>query len=255
MPKVTAIVADDDKLSLEHTKSKLDENWPDIVISGTASNGIEALKLIGNLQPDIAFLSIKMSGMSGIEVAQKVLHTCKVVFITVFDQYIVKVLENEAIDHIITPISSKRLLKTVERIKIHLEQNYIQSNLPLIYEKIQSNMTGRMVTPKYLTSIKLIVKGSERVVPVNQIYYFQSNKKHTNVITENLEVLISKPISKLADELDPDKFFQIHKTTIVNTKFIENVTSSPSNRGLLKIKGRPEILTVSRKFSSIFERL
>ncbi len=255
MPKVTAIVADDKKLSLEHIKSKLDENWPDIVISGTASNGNEALKLIVDLQPDIAFLNIRMAGLSGIEVAQKVLHTCKVVFITDFDQYIVKVLENEAIDYIIKPISTKRLIKTIEHVKIRLEQNFIQSNLPLIYEKIQSNMSGRAVSPNYLTSIKMVVNGSERVVPVSQIYYFQSNKKHTMVITENLEILINKPISTLAHALDPDKFFQIHRTTIVNKAFIDNVSASPSNRGLLTIKGRPETLTVSRKFSSVFEQL
>ncbi|MCK5542167.1 MAG: response regulator transcription factor [Desulfobacterales bacterium] len=256
MSKVTAIVADAEKLSLEHIKTKLDENWPDIVISGTASNGYDALKLIEKLQPDIAFLDVKLPGLSGIEVAQKILNTCKIVFITVFDNYAVNAFENEAIDYIIKPVSTKRLIKTIERIKLQLSQNFIQSNLPLIYEKVQANMSGlEQVLPKYLTWIKAAVKGSVRIIPVDQIHYFQSSNKYTMVITEEMEAQIKKSIPQLANELDPDMFFQIHRTTIVNASFIEKVSTSPTKRTLLKLKGRPEIHTVSRKFESVFKQM
>ncbi len=163
---------------------------------------------------------------------------------------------NISIDYIIKPVSTKRLLKTIERIKIQLEQNFIQSNLPLIYERIQANISGlEPVIPKYLTLIKALIKGAVRLIPVDQIQYFQSSNKYTMVYTDELEAPIRKSISQLANELDPEMFFQIHRSTIVNAAFIEKVSTSPTNRGLLKLKGRPEIHTVSRKFTSVFKQM
>ena len=254
MSEIVAIIADADERSQEDIRSILKKNWPDIVVAGRASNGHQTLELIGKIQPEIAFVDVKMPGLSGVEVAQKVLNTCKVVFITEYDQYIVNAFKSEAIDYLLKPFSKKQIIKTIERIKIRMEENFIQSNLPLIYEKLQSNISGKE-TPVYIKWIKALIKESVKLIPVDQIHYIQSNNRHTLVHTEDMEIPVKKSISELIKELDPEKFLQISRSIIVNAVYIEKVSKSPTDRGLLKLKNRPEIYTISRKFSSAFKNI
>lgn len=117
MEIIKAVIADDEKHLRLYLKKKLQEIWPELDICGEADNGNEALKLIEDLKPDIAFLDIKMPGMSGMDVAAKVGLTCRVVFITAYDQFAVDAFDNQAIDYLLKPVSSERLIKTVERLK------------------------------------------------------------------------------------------------------------------------------------------
>ena len=117
MANLKAIIADDEEQLRIYLKSKLAELWPELIICGEAENGLEALKLIETCRPAIAFLDIKMPGLSGIEVAQKISTNCRVVFITAFDQYAIEAFENEAVDYLLKPVTDKRLEKTIERLK------------------------------------------------------------------------------------------------------------------------------------------
>ena len=117
MTQTTAIIAEDEKQLRNYMFKKLMEVWPELHIVGAAENGDEALDLIQRLRPHVAFLDIRMPGLSGMSVAGKVLHFCRVVFVTAYDQYAVDAFEAEAVDYLLKPVNRKRLEKTVLRLK------------------------------------------------------------------------------------------------------------------------------------------
>ena len=94
-----------------------------------------------------------------------------------------------------------------------------------------------------------------RLIPVDEIVYFQSDEKYTRVVMEDGEVLVRKPIKELLDELDPERYWQIHRSTIVNTRAIAFVTRGLRDQAEMKLKGRTETLTVSRNFTHLFRQM
>lgn len=118
MKMVKAVIADDDEQLRLFLKTKLIQVWPDLEICGEAENGIRALELIQSIQPDVAFLDIRMPGLSGMEIAKKVGTMCRIVFITVSGEYALEAFENEALDYLLKPVSEQRLKKTVARFKV-----------------------------------------------------------------------------------------------------------------------------------------
>lgn len=255
MPKTTAIIADDEELSRAHLKKQLLKIWPDLVISGEAENGLESIDLIEAHQPDVVFLDIRMPGKSGMEVAKKIPHQCNIVFITAYDQYAVDAFENEAIDYLLKPVLEERLEKTVARIKDKIMKEDDLSNMPEVIERLSSILNRRADSSGYLKWIRAQIDHSVRLIPVEKVYFFQASDKYTRVVTKNREALIRKAISELAAELDPDRFFKIHRKTIVNVNFIEKIDTSATGRGLVKLKGRSEIHTVSRSYTHLFRKM
>ncbi len=254
MGKIKAIIADDEAPSRAHVRSRLLKVWPELDIRGEAENGEEAIELIEAVRPDVAFLDIKMPGCSGIEVARRAAGKCRVVFITAYDQYAIDAFENEAVDYILKPASIERLAKTVQRVKKRIAESSHAGDMTGMLERMISRMKPEGGT-RWLQWIKARVNGAIRLIPVDQVCFFQSDNKYTLVATPTTEALIRKTILELSEELDPDAFFRIHRGAIVNAKFIEKVTSSPTGRGLVKLVGRPEILTVSRSYTAIFKQM
>jgi len=255
MRKITAIIADDEELSRVHLKTRLYKVWPDLIITGEAENGLEAIDLINAHKPDVAFLDIRMPGVSGIEVARKFSSQCKIVFITAYDRYAVTAFENEAMDYILKPVLEERIEKTIKRIKERiLHEDYI-TNMPEIIERLSSNLEKKKQSSGHLKWIRVQINHSIKLIPVEKIYFFEASNKYTRVLTKNREALIRKPISELASELDPDMFFKIHRKTIVNAHFIEKVDTSTTGRGLIKLFDRTEIHTVSRSYTHLFRQM
>lgn len=255
MHEITAIVADDEELSRAHLKTQLLKVWPDLVICAEAENGLEAAEMIENHQPDVAFLDIRMPGLSGIEVAKQFSPQCKIVFITAYDRYAVTAFENEAIDYILKPVLEERLEKTINRIKEKMLQEDYLANMPEVIERLSSILNGKQDNSGYLKWIRVKIGHSVRLIPVDKIYFFEASNKYTRVITKNREALIRKPISELSRELDPDIFFKIHRKTIVNANFIEKIDTSTTGRGLIKLIDRSEIHTVSRSYTHLFRQM
>jgi DNA-binding LytR/AlgR family response regulator len=255
MNEVTAIIADDERLAREHLKTSLLRLWPQLSICGEAENGFEALKLIEKHNPDVAFLDIRMPGVSGINVARKIVGTCRVVFITAFDTYAVDAFENEAIDYILKPALPERLQKTISRIQKDILKDTYTQDISEVLERLSLVLEQPKKTSGYLKWIRAQVKQSVRLVPMEKVYFFQADNKYTRVVTLNSEVLIRKTISELAELLDPEMFFRIHRKTIVNAAFIEKIDKSSTSRGLVKLTGRPEIHIVSRRFTHLFRQM
>jgi len=255
MQEIKAIIADDEKQLRSHLKSMLSKVWPDLIICGEARNGREALELIEKHRPDIAFLDIRMPGLSGMEVAGKVAGSCWVVFVTAYDQYAIEAFENEAIDYLLKPVTRERLEKTARRLK---EQIDSYTKPPVDFSEIVNKLIVNlqdMETPGYLQWLKVQKRDGIRLIPVDEVYYFKASDKYTMVITKEGESLIRKPIKDLADELDPDKFWRVHRGTIVNAGCISEVSRSLTGRSVIRLKDLPETLTVSRSYVHLFKQM
>ncbi|MGO8990253.1 MAG: LytR/AlgR family response regulator transcription factor [bacterium] len=250
-----AIIADDEKELRTYLKSILSEIWPELVICGEAENGKEAVELVESKHPQIAFLDIRMPGFSGMEVAKRIAGQCRIVFVTAFDQYAVEAFEREAVDYLVKPVSKDRLVQTVQRLKNQLNSSTEPpARLAEVVEQILSKLPAKVGTD-FLRWIKTQDKDSVRLVPVEEADYFKAEDKYTLVVTKQGESLIKKSIKELAQELDPGQFWQIHRGTIVNVSKIDKVSRSLTGRGMLKLKGRPELLTVSRNYLHLFKQM
>ena len=258
MKKITAIIADDEKQLRLHLKNKLSQIWPELKICAEAENGIEAVKLAKKHKPDIAFLDIKMPGKSGLEAAGEINTICRIVFITAYDQYAVDAFENEAIDYILKPVENIRLKKTVTRLK----ERFIAENNPAdtpkdinqILKKISETISTTQEN-KYLQWIKAQHGDSIRLIPIDEITIFQSTDKYTAVISKGKEYLIRKTIKKLETMLDPEKFWKIHRGTIVKVSAITKVSRSVTGRNIIKVKEHEKPITVSRSYVHLFKQM
>jgi DNA-binding LytR/AlgR family response regulator len=250
-----AFIADDEKELRKYLRSLLSKIWPDLVVCGEAGNGEEALQSIESLRPQIAFLDIKMPGLTGVEVARKISGLCHIVFITAYDKYAVSAFEMEAVDYILKPVSEERLAETVRRLCEKLTSSTSPS--VVISEAIERALAkiAKIESPNFLNWIRAQQKDVVRLIPVEEIDFFKADDKYTLVMTKEGEALIKKSIKELAKELDPDRFWQIHRGTIVNVSRIDRMSRSITGRGVLKLKGRPEFLIVGRNYLHLLKQM
>lgn len=255
MPDIKAIIADDEPNIRNYIRSKLAKLWPELAICAEAGDGITALDMIRSEKPDIAFLDIRMPGLSGIQVAEKAAGSCRVVFITAHDNHAVDAFKNEAVDYLLKPVTVDRLKKTVARLKARMHHS---APVPdHVFDLLRRMMTSAASAdkPRALSWIKAPCKDGMQIIPVDDIYYFTKQDQYTALVTVNGEFLISTPIKQLATELDADRFWQIHRATIVNVNYIQKVSRSVTGRGVIKLKNRPETLTISRSFLHLFRQM
>jgi DNA-binding LytR/AlgR family response regulator len=252
--RIKAIIADDEALSRELLVSQLTSLWPELKICGLAQNGQQAQTMIEALKPDCAFLDIKMPGLSGMEVACQMAGRCRVVFITAYDQYAVDAFENEAVDYILKPALDERLIKTIRRLKARIDaQTPIADNSPLLKQLL--SLVREKPGRKFLQWIRVQVKESVMLIPTQKVYFFKADGGYTAVMTKSDQYLIRKTISDLVEQLDPAVFFQIHRGVIVNAYCIDKISFLPASRGMLRLKDRDEVLTISRSYSRIFKKM
>jgi DNA-binding LytR/AlgR family response regulator len=255
----TAIIADDERLMRDQLRMRLEQVWPELEIVGEARNGEEAVDLVGQHQPDLTFLDIRMPGKTGMEAAREIGERSQIVFVTAYDQYAVEAFERGAVDYVLKPSEPERLKVTVERLKERLQarqgkpgavvNDSVTAMLSQLAEKIAAPK------PKHLQWIQASIGQDLRMIPVEDILFFRSDEKYTCVQTATFEALIRKPVRDLADELDPALFWQIHRATLVNVNAIEGVTRDIRGRHLVLVKGRSEKLEVSRSFLHLFKQM
>lgn len=259
----TAILADDEPLLRDQLKLRLSKLWPDLKLAGEAVNGAEALAMFEELEPDVVFLDIHMPVMNGLEAARLIgrgrSKRAHIVFITAFDEHAVEAFEHGAIDYVLKPFNEVRLSETVARLQERLaakgpaEDGAADEDVARVLRQLSARMG--MPAESYLKWIKASVGQTVRLIPVDEVIYFQSDEKYTRVVLDDAEVLIRKPIKELLEELDPEQFWQIHRATIVNTRAIAGVVRGLRDQADLKLKGRPETLTVSRNFTHLFKQM
>ncbi|MCK5350773.1 MAG: response regulator transcription factor [Desulfobacula sp.] len=254
MKQFTAIIADDEENLRIGIGLLLERLWPELKILGQAQNGIEALSLINKKKPDIAFLDIKMPGLTGVKVAKKVSNVCKVVFITAYDQFAVQAFESEAVDYILKPLTPKRLETTIARLKNQLDDQDRPRDFDAKMKKIIQVLENKDV-PEYLRLIKVKTGSELRFVPVSQVLYFKAEDKYTIVQTAVNEFLIKTPIKELDNELDPNQFWRVHRSSIVNIERIQTIKRSFTNQMVIGFDQTDHSIAVSRSYEHLFKQM
>ena len=250
----SALIADDEPLLSEDLKRRLTALWPELEICAVCHDGIAALERLQQIKPDVAFLDIRMPGLTGLEVAARLDYSCQVVFVTAYDQYAVEAFERAAVDYVLKPADDVRLAQTVARLRraVAAPSDTERSRLAAVLEKVSLQDTAK---PAPLRWIRAAVGDAVRLVPVAEVRYFQAADKYTAVMTEAGELLIRTPIRELVGQLDPEVFWQVHRGTIVNAKFVTAARHDESGRVLLGVRDRPERLTVSRAYAHLFRQM
>lgn len=240
----------------EQLRARLAEAWPDLKLVAEVTNGAEAVAAVQHHHPDLAFLDIRMPGMTGIEAAREIGGACHIVFITAYNEYAVDAFEHGAVDYVLKPAEVERLAITVDRLKRRLGSK--PSDLRALLSQLSAKLDasdGLGAERNHLQWIQASVGQQLRLIPTAEILFFRSDEKYTRVQTETFEALIRKPIKELTDELDPEQFWQIHRATIVNAKAIAGVTRDFRGRQLVLIKGHSEKLEVSRNYTHLFKQM
>jgi len=250
----TAVVADDERLMREQLIGRLKQAWPELSIVGEASNGREAVALVRSLEPDIAFFDISMPEMDGVQAAQAVAGDVHVVFVTAHDEYAIKAFEQGAVDYVLKPAEPGRLAITCERLRERLES--APDPMRELLAQLSQRLGGSPVKPReYMRWVQASVGATIRMIPTSDILFFRAEDKYTRVQTPTIEALIRKPIKELLDELDPNEFWQIHRSTVVRVDAIEQVSRNFRGQQIVHVKGRPDKLEVSRTFTHLFKQM
>lgn len=252
MKPIRAIIADDEEQLRGLLHRKLASRWPELEIVAEAGDGEQALGLLRDLRPDIAFLDIRMPGMSGIDVAKQALGTSLFVFVTAYDKYAVAAFENEAVDYILKPVSDDRLKKTITRLKARLAVDRPLADISAVLEKVSQKLKQ---APEHLQWIKAQQKDGVRLVPVADIFYFKATDKYTTLRTRDAELLIRKSLGDLEKELDPELFWRVHRSAIVNVRQIHAVSRAVAGTGSIKFKDIPDRIAVSRQYGHLFRQM
>jgi DNA-binding LytR/AlgR family response regulator len=228
-------------------------------IVAKAANGIDALRLVDELEPDIVFLDIQMPGMTGLEVAAQLAagkQAPHIVFITAHDHYAVEAFEHSACDYLLKPASLERLGRTVAKLKAALGARPAGEA-----DALRALLTQLGVAPVAapaappLQWIRAAHGRETRLISIDEVVYFQSNDKYTSVFLQEGESLIRTPLRQLREQLDDAHFWQIHRGIIVAAKYIESSHTDFRGRLMVKLKGRAEQLVVSRNYVDLFRQM
>jgi DNA-binding LytR/AlgR family response regulator len=256
----TALIADDEPLLREELARLLADAWPDLRVVAQARNGREAIERFEALEPDICFLDVQMPGVTGVEVARHIGRRAHVVFVTAYDQYAVQAFAHGVLDYLVKPVEPARLAATVERLKERLESAAPPStDLDARLRELAAQLQ-RVGAPEALGFIRASVGQTVRLIPVDAVDFLRSEEKYTLVAwrddgDEAREAVVRLPLKELAAQLDHGQFAQVHRSVVVNLRRVSHVTRGPNETAEVHLKGRAEVLPVSRTYLHLFKQM
>jgi DNA-binding LytR/AlgR family response regulator len=252
----TALVADDEPLLRQRLISHLARAWPELQVVAEARNGREAVELFDMHEPQVVFLDVHMPGQSGIDAARSMVGRTQIVFVTAYEQYAVKAFEQGAIDYLVKPFDEARLEQTVQRLRQRLAPpSLAAASTGAVLEALAAELRGHAAPRRHLQWIKASMGSTLRLIPVEQVHYLRSDEKYTLVVWDGGEALIRKTIRELADELDPERYAQIHRSVIVNLARVSHVERGLNETADVHLNGRTETLPVSRSYLHLFRQM
>lgn len=248
----TALIADDEPHLATHLRDQLQRLWPQLRVVHLARNGPEAAERIAALQPDLAFLDIRMPGLTGLEVAQGIEGATRVVFVTAYDEFAVQAFEQEAADYVLKPVKAERLATTVARLQRAFEAPGVDDDrLAAVLRRLQR-------APAAPAPLRYIRAGSGELthqIAVDDVLFFRADDKYTCVQTAQGEHLIRTPIAELATQLDPEQFWQVHRSTIINLRHVAGTRRDELSRLFVRLRGHAGELPVSRAYVHLFKSM
>ena len=255
---LTCVIAEDEQIFRDALVQLLAKQWPEIELKALCQDGSEALEALAEFKPDIAFLDIRMPGVNGMDVAAacaELSPATQVVFVTAYNQYAIDAFEKGAIDYLLKPIEPKRLASCIERVKSRAQSG---DNHSVALQTIMAQLTRVMPVQTIAEPMVWLTASTgkeSKLIMIEDVLYFQSDSKYTTVVTVEGEALLRTPLRDLIDKLDSNQFKQIHRATIVNIKAIAAISRDEIGRGTLKLKARPETLSVSITYMPLFRNM
>jgi DNA-binding LytR/AlgR family response regulator len=253
-----AVIAEDEALLRDDLVQQLGAAWPALEIAAACEDGGSALEAIAEHKPEVAFLDIRMPGLTGLEVAQAAAEASpatQVVFVTAYDQYAVDAFDRGAIDYLLKPIAHERLAATVKRVQARLAAGPADpQGLARILDELRAKLPAARREPP-LSWLTATVGRETRLILLDDVVYFQADNKYTVVVTKEGEAVVRTPIRELLEVLDPATFRQVHRSTIVNMRMVAAIVRDDSGRGTMRLKGRTETLPVSLTYMPLFKSL
>ena len=259
MTRSTALIADDEPLLREKLARLLAQAWPELEVVALARNGREAVEMFEAQKPDVCFLDVHMPGLSGVQAAHLIGRRSHLVFVTAFDQYAVQAFAQGALDYLVKPVEPERLADTVGRLQQRLSSAQPASNTEALLQQLAVKLKED-TAPVPLRWIRATVGQSVRLIAVDEIDFLRSDEKYTLIAWRGdqgkpAEALIRTPLKELVPQLDPAQFAQVHRSVVVNLSAISHVTRGLNETADIHLKGRPEVLPVSRSYLHLFRQM
>jgi DNA-binding LytR/AlgR family response regulator len=256
----TALIADDEPLLRQSLVRMLGDAWPELQIVAQARNGREAVEMFESMKPDICFLDVHMPGISGVEAARLIGRRAQLVFVTAYDQYAVEAFAQNALDYLVKPLEASRLADTVTRLKERLRAPAPNPDTEALIEKLAAHLEKKTGGPAPLRWIHVSVGQSLRLVNVEEIDFLRSEDKYTLIAWRAdggraSEGLIRTPLKELVEKLDAEQFAQVHRSVVVNLRAVSHVTRAENETANIHLKGRDEVLPVSRSYLHRFRQM
>jgi DNA-binding LytR/AlgR family response regulator len=267
----TALIAEDEPLLAQALRAELARAWPELLLLESAVDGDDAVERALAQRPDIVFLDIRMPGRSGLEAAQAIVEEWPaeaaalplIVFVTAYDQYALQAFERAAVDYLQKPVQPARLAACCGRLKeaIRLRETARQSSSAAAPD--EAALLGRLrallaapaaqdAAPAPLTVLQAGVGATLHMIPVDEVVYFEAADKYVRVVTATREALIRTSLRELLPRLSADRFWQIHRGTVVRADAIATATRDESGKVFLTLRERPERLVASRLYAHLF---
>jgi DNA-binding LytR/AlgR family response regulator len=243
------LIADDEQNLAADLQRRLMRLWPELEFVSVVHDGLAAQQALAELTPDIAFLDIRMPGMSGLDAARAAQESCRVVFVTAFDDHAVEAFEQAAVDYLLKPVSDERLARCVERLK-----QRSTAAPDAVLARLQQ-LLATSTKPQPLRWLRAQVGQMVRMIAVDEVCYFQSADKYTAVYTRDAELLLRTPLKELLVQLDSEHFWQVHRSTVVSVNQIVSAKHDLLGRVSLTLRDRSETLSVSRSYAHLFRQM
>ena len=255
----TALIADDEPLLREALTRQLAQAWPEVEGGAQARNGREAVEQFEALKPDICFLDVHMPGLSGVEAAHHIGRRAHLVFVTAYDQYAVQAFAEGVLDYLVKPVEPARLAETVARLKERLLAAQPALNTEALLQQLAAQLQ-RGTSSAPLRWIRAQVGQTLRLIAADDIDYLRSDTKYTLIAWRGdggqpAEALVRMPLKELAAQLDHSQFAQVHRSVVVNLRAISHVTRGDNETATIHLKGRKEVLPVSRSYLHLFHQM
>ena len=252
----TCVVAEDESLLRQALVAELQRAWPALRVLAECEDGASAVEALAEHQPDVAFLDIRMPGLSGLEVARIATDASprtRIVFVTAYDQYAIDAFEHGAVDYLLKPVKRERLDATIERLQAR-DALPDSAALAALLDRLGA-LPKQAGAVEPLTWLTASAGRETRLILVDDVAYFRADQKYTTVVTADGEALLRSSLRELLPRLDGNLFKQIHRGTIVNLKAIAGIVRDDSGRGTVRLKHRPETLLVSQPFMALFKHM
>ena len=250
MNTVTALIAEDEAPQRRALQQQLRAAWPELEVVAVCEDGLAALDAVAQHRPKVAFLDIRMPGVSGLDVARQVVaQGGLVVFTTAYEDYAIRAFEAGAADYLLKPVQDARLAQAVERMRARLAETRAPDMRSLI-DDLEARL--RPQGDRLIRWITASVGDSVRMIAIDEVLFFQAQDKYVRVVTADDEAIIRMSLKELLGGLDPDVFWQVHRGVLVRVQAIDRVRKDELGRHQLSVKGRNDVLPVSGAFQQRF---